>query len=123
MILDYTITVGNVLTIVSMGGAGVVTAWRLRAALDKRMNAIESGLKEKAPQREFDEAAADLANKASQKDLDALKLEMARNYVSVTHLKEVEERMTASMKAVADEVRGLRSDIMNLYKERAGAGS
>lgn len=105
--IDYTISVGNVLTIIGMGGAALVGAWRLRASLDKRMVVIESDLKQKAAQSE----------------LDRLELDMARNYVSVTHLKEVEERMTASMKAVADEVRGLRSDIINLYKERAGAGS
>lgn len=105
--IDYTITMGNLITILGMGGGTLVLAWKLRSALDRRMNTIESDLKQKAAQTE----------------LDRLELDMARNYVSVTHLKEVEERMTASMKAVADEVRGLRTDIINLYKDRAGAGS
>ncbi|TPI86380.1 hypothetical protein [Mesorhizobium sp. B2-8-9] len=121
--IDYTITVGNILTILGMGGGLLVGAWRLRAALDKRVNAIETAAVLKASQRELDDAKVEIARKAEQRELEGLRLEMARNYVSVTHLEAVEERMTASMKVVADEVRGLRSDILSLYKERAGAGS
>ena len=94
--IDYTITVGNLLTI----GGTIVAA--IAAFLYQRFK---------------------IDTKADQKELDVLRLEITRDYVSAAKLKEVEIRLMASVDALASEIRGLRTDLLALYKEQTGRHS
>lgn len=100
---DATFTMGNLLTIVGMGAGIVIGAWRLRSGLDKKLDTV----------------ASDLKSKAWQKDLDQLKLEMTRDFVTAGQMTATEARMTAHLDAVTTEIRGLRSDMISMLRELA----
>ncbi len=51
-------------------------------------------------------------------DLQAFKLEVAKEYVSTAHLNEVEERLMRSMNDLSESIKQLRTEILNLSRNR-----
>lgn len=90
--IDWTVTVGNIITIIMITAGALSAFFYQRAQVDKKID-----------RKEFDE----------------FRLMVTREYVSTGHLKDVEARMTSSMEVLANEVRGLRTDILALYKSRS----
>lgn len=61
-----------------------------------------------------------ISSKVDRRDFDTFQIQVAKEYVSTEHLQKVESRMTTSMEVLANEIRGLRSDLLAMYKERKG---
>ena len=94
---DFTISITNIIAFFGIVFSG---AW----AFFK--------VKEKADTAQKEAELARIEAKAAQKSNDDLRLEMVREYASVTHLKEVEVRLAASVESLANEIRTLREYLM-----------
>lgn len=94
--INWEITFGNLLTIIAMVVTVVGWFFYQRGKIDGKVDKAE---------------------------FNQFKMYVVRDYVSVSHLEKVETRMTAGMEMLAHEIRGLRSDILALYKHRTGRQS
>lgn len=112
--IDYTISIGNILTFGGMvAGAISAAVWQVRR-IDAKVDKSDLG----KITSELGKVAGDLAAKAWQKDLEALRYEMMKDFVSVRQMEATEARMTAHMDMLANEIRGLRSDLIMVLRDR-----
>ena len=121
MAIDYTITVGNLLTIVGFGAAALGAYFFQRYRIDSveaRLKAKEErdGLKDAQIAAQHAEAFA-VARKARD-DINSFKLDVVQNFVQHASLKEVELRLISEMKNLTAEITALRRDLVDLLKER-----
>lgn len=91
MTFDFTISIPIILTIATLFATGM---WRIFSLTNKANMALRNSLETK-------EKLADL------------KLELAKDYPSNSYLQQVEDRLTKAIEGLGDEIRQLRSYIMN----------
>lgn len=99
MAIDWSIGIGALASI----ALSAIAAWgvaRARFALTERRSGD----------------AFDMADRV-RAALEEHKLDVARNYVSMTHLEKVEMRMIGAIDRVAKEVSGLRGDIIKFLSK------
>ncbi len=104
MNVDWTISLGNILTALGMIVTGLWWSFRLSARSDRNQelarNALDRAIEAKSEAANALKASADL------------RLEMTRDFVSFTQLKDVEARLVTTIQALADEIRSLQSFLM-----------
>ena len=101
---DLTISLGNILTALGMIITGLWWSFRLSARSERNQelarNALDRAIEAKSEAANALKASADL------------RLEMTLDFASVTHLKDVEARLVTTIQALTDEIRSLRSFLM-----------
>lgn len=93
MAFDFTVTFGNLLTIIGMVGAMALAWFRLAARIEQVR--AEAG-----------------------KWVSELRIEIMRQHPTVDQLMDAERRHTAAVQSVERAVEGLRGDIMRLLEQR-----
>lgn len=104
MNVDWTISLGNILTALGMIVTGLWWSFRLSARSERNQELARSAMDRAV------EAKTEAAN--ALKAAADLRLEMTRDFASVTHLKDVEARLATTIQALTDEIRSLRSFLM-----------
>lgn len=106
--LDTTLNIANIIALVSIIFGGIWAFFQLRQKADDAYNQTKS-LK-----TEISTVDHETTKKIRylEKEISELRLEMTKEYASVTHLKEVELRLATTIDSLVVEIRGLREFLM-----------
>lgn len=119
--LDFTITVGNLLTAFGFGVAALGAYFFQRYRIDSieaRLTAKEEKDALREAQQAVQHAEAFAVARKARDDIAAFKLDVVQNFVQHASLKEVELRLISEMKNLTAEITALRHDLVDLLKER-----